>query len=53
MTPKQKATQFVVVNLIHSQRVHRRDLLANSKRSPTSVMFGHLIRENQKNFLFF
>ncbi|MDR1271278.1 MAG: hypothetical protein LBK82_17355 [Planctomycetaceae bacterium] len=40
MTPKRKTTPFTVVNLIHCRRVRRRDLLANSERSPTSF---HLI----------
>ncbi|MDR1270175.1 MAG: hypothetical protein LBK82_11685 [Planctomycetaceae bacterium] len=35
MIPKRKVTQLAIVNLIHCRRVHRRDLLANSKRSPT------------------
>ncbi|MDR1269140.1 MAG: hypothetical protein LBK82_06420 [Planctomycetaceae bacterium] len=35
MTPTRKATPFAVVHLIHCRRVRRRDLLANSKRSPT------------------
>ncbi|MDR1270056.1 MAG: hypothetical protein LBK82_11085 [Planctomycetaceae bacterium] len=36
MTPKRLATQFAVVNLIHSRRVRQRDLLTNSERLPAS-----------------
>ncbi|MDR1268959.1 MAG: hypothetical protein LBK82_05490 [Planctomycetaceae bacterium] len=35
LTPKRKATQFAIINLIHCRRVRRRDPLANSERSPT------------------
>ncbi|MDR1270463.1 MAG: hypothetical protein LBK82_13155 [Planctomycetaceae bacterium] len=35
LIPKRLATQFAVVNLIHYRRVRRRNLSANSERSPT------------------
>jgi hypothetical protein len=35
LTPKRKTIPFAIVNLIHCRRVRRRDLLANSERSPT------------------
>ncbi|MDR1269159.1 MAG: hypothetical protein LBK82_06515 [Planctomycetaceae bacterium] len=37
LTPKRKATPFAIVNQVHCRRVRRRDLLANSERSPTSI----------------
>jgi hypothetical protein len=35
LTPIRKAAPFAVVHRIHCRRVRRRDLLTNSKRSPT------------------
>ncbi|MDR1268180.1 MAG: hypothetical protein LBK82_01520 [Planctomycetaceae bacterium] len=54
MTPTRKATPFAVVYLIHCRRVRRRDLSANSERSPTLVRLPlkFLIKIPLNNYIF-
>ncbi|MDR1268763.1 MAG: hypothetical protein LBK82_04500 [Planctomycetaceae bacterium] len=47
MTPKRKAIQFAVVNLIHCRRVRRRDLLAKG-RPPYNYLPLKRLRKEHK-----